>query len=133
MEEVNKRILSNPVSSNVCRLIAELAYTIAMADNELQEAERKVFKTIVTNELGPLADVVFGRFEILEEILNPDIDKMYNSTMFTIKHHKHEITPEVRTFMFHLVEKMALAWGGKTQGEKFVIDKLRQDLSRILE
>jgi uncharacterized tellurite resistance protein B-like protein len=132
-EQPEEEITTSKVALNeILRAIAGLSYAIALADDELQEQERKAFLQTIQTELGNIAWIAESRFELLEHNLKPNIDLVYNQTIYTIKRYRNELTPEIAAKCIKVVEKIAAAYGNKSQGEMFIIEKFKTDLRNIM-
>ena len=111
--------------------LAELSYSIAMADGELQKEEKKAFEAIIKSELGNDAWSARNRFAILEERITPNIEQSYKFAMFAIKTNKKDFTPELRQKFINVIERVTDAVDGLSNEEKVIIDRFKQDIETI--
>ena len=111
--------------------LAELAYSIALADGELEEKEKKAFNTIIESELGKSAWSAKNRFAILEERISPNIDQAYKFAMFAIKTNKKDFSDELKKRYINVSEQIADAVDGLRKEEKALIERFKKDIERI--
>jgi hypothetical protein len=69
----------------IYRGIAEMAYVIAKADKGLSAEERIAFNKIIEEELDFESWAAQSRFELLDEITQPSIEKAYNEAIHDFK------------------------------------------------
>lgn len=133
--DLNKKALEKAFSTmagkELCRAIAEMAYTVALADNEVQKEEIEAFKRIIQTSLGEYAWIATSRFELLEKE-KPEIEKIYYKTLYQIKRYRDNITPEIRDTFMLIIAHVAEAYEGTTQGEVFVINRLKEEVKQII-
>ena len=62
------------MSENIvlAQALAELAYSIALADGELEKKEKEAFNKIIETEMGKSAWSAKNRFAILDERITPN-------------------------------------------------------------
>ena len=75
------------------RCIAEMAYVIAKVDKGLSSEERLAFYKVIEEELEYDSWAAQSRFELLDEVIEPDIDKAYNEAMYDFKKYKKTSYP----------------------------------------
>jgi len=115
----------------ILRAIAELAYVIAKADKGLSAEERIAFQSIIQEELDYESWVAQSRFELLDEITQPSIDKAYNEAINDFRKYKNELTPELREIALRVFTKVAEACSGLSSNEQFIIDRFKHDLKEM--
>ncbi len=111
--------------------LAELAYSIALADGELQENEKKTFDSIIESELGKSAWSAKNRFAMLEERISPKIDQSYSFALFSIKTNKKDFSDELKIKFINVIEKVAAAVDGLRSEEKLLISRFKKDIEKI--
>lgn len=112
----------------ILRAIAEVAYVIAKADRGLSAEERIAFNRIIEEELDYDSWVAQSRFELLDEITQPSIDKAYNEAINDFRKYKQYLTPELKEKALRVFTKVAEACSGLSDQEKFIIDRFKHDL-----
>lgn len=115
----------------IYRAIAELAYVIAKADKGLSSAERKAFYEIAEKELDYESWAAQSRFELLDEVLQPSIDKAYNYALHDLRKHKDHFTPALKEKALEVLQKVAAACNGLSANEAFIIDRFKKDLVNL--
>ena len=111
--------------------LAELAYSIALADGELEEKEKKAFNQIIVSELGKSAWSAKNRFAILEERIAPNVEHSYKFAMFAIKMNKKDFTPELKQKYINVIERVANSADGLRKTEKELIERFKRDVELI--
>lgn len=113
------------------RGIAELAYVIAKVDKGLSSPERVAFYKVIQEELEYDAWAAQSRFELLDEIVEPNIDKAYNEAIFHFKKYKKHVTPEVKEKTLRVMQRVADACNGFNEKEGLIIDRIKHDLREL--
>ena len=111
--------------------LAELAYSIALADGELELNEKKAFNEIIDSELGKSAWSAKNRFSFLEERLAPNIEQSYKIAMFAIKTNKKDFSPELKKKFINVIERIADSVEGLRSEEKQIIERFKKDIELI--
>ncbi len=111
--------------------LAELAYSIALADGELEENEKKAFNAIIDSELGKSAWSAKNRFAILEERISPNIEQSYKFAMFAIKTNKKDFTDDLKQKYINVIERIAESVEGLRNEEKELISRFKKDIEMI--
>ena len=111
--------------------LAELAYSIALADGELEEREKKAFNEIIESELGKSAWSAKNRFAILEERVSPNIEQAYKFSMFAIKTNKKDFTDDLKKKYINVIERVADSVDGLRKEEKELINRFKKDIELI--
>lgn len=115
----------------VYRAIAELAYVVAKADKGLSANERLAFFKIASEELDYESWAATSRFELLDEVTHPSIEKAYNDAIHDLKIHKDGLTPELKQKALLVMQKMAASFNGLSANEAFIIDRFKHDLNNL--
>lgn len=113
------------------RCIAEMAYVIAKADRGLSNAERTAFYKVIDEELEYDAWAAQSRFELLDEVVEPDIDKAYNEAIYDFRKYKKHLTPELKEKTLRVMQRIADACSGFNDKEAFIMDRFRNDLRQL--
>jgi uncharacterized tellurite resistance protein B-like protein len=113
------------------RCIAEMAYVIAKTDKGLSARERIAFNTIIKEELEFDSWAAESRFELLDEVIEPSIDKAYNEAMHDFKKYKSHLTPELKEKTLRVMRKVAEACSGFSDNEALIIDRVKKDLDAL--
>ncbi|NJN25017.1 MAG: hypothetical protein HC819_03040 [Cyclobacteriaceae bacterium] len=111
--------------------LAELAYSIALADGELEEKEKKAFNQIIESELGKSAWTAKNRFAILEERITPNVEQSYKFAMFAIKMNKKDFSPAMKQKYINVIERIAASIEGLRNTEKTLIDRFKKEVEMI--
>ena len=111
--------------------LAELAYSIAMADGSLDPEEKSAFNEIIESELGSSAWSAKSRFSILEERFTPNIEQSYKIALFTIQTNKHDFTPSLRTKFISVLTRVADSVDGISDDEVKIIERFKTDTDSI--
>jgi uncharacterized tellurite resistance protein B-like protein len=115
----------------ILRAIAEVAYVVAKADRGLSAEERIAFNKIIQEELELDSWVAQSRFDLLDEVTQPSIDKAYNEAISDFRKYKKHLTPELREKALRVFSKVAEACSGLSDQEKFIIDRFKHDLHEM--
>jgi len=121
------------VSENIVlvQALAELGYSIALADGELEDNEKKAFNEIIDSELGKSAWSAKSRFAILEERITPNIEQSYKFAMFAIKTNKKDFSPELKQKFINVIQRIAESVDGLRTGELELIARFKRDVELI--
>ena len=115
----------------IYRAIAEIAYVVAKADKGLSSEERIAFNKIIEQELDYESWVAQSRFELLDEVTDPSMEKAYNEAINDLRKYKSHLTPELRQKALRVFERVAEACSGLSEKELFIIDRFKHDLHDI--
>lgn len=115
----------------IFRAIAEMAYVIAKADKGLSAEERRAFHKIVEEELDYESWAAQSRFELLDEVTQPSMDKAYNEAMHDFRKYKDHLTDELKGKVITVMQKVAEACSGLSDQEAFIIDRVKRDLQQL--
>jgi hypothetical protein len=113
------------------RCIAEMAYVIAKVDKGLSSEERIAFYNIIEEELEYDAWAAQSRFELLDEVIQPDIDKAYNEAMFDLRKYRKHLTPEIKEKTIRVMQRVADSSNGFNEKEAFIMDRVKRDLQQL--
>ena len=111
--------------------LAELAYSIAMADGELQEGERETFFKVIEEELQNDSWWAKNRFKLLEHGVYPNIEESYKFALFVIKTNKSDFDSEMKKKFINVITKVAHSVNGLDPEEKKLIERFKKDVSDI--
>lgn len=111
--------------------LAELAYSIALADGELEEKEKVAFNEIIESELGKSAWSAKNRFAILEERISPNIEQTYKFALFAIKTNKKDFEEGLKQKYINVIERVAGSVEGLRQEERDIINRFKKDIEHI--
>jgi len=115
----------------ILRGIAEMAYVIAKADRGLSAEERIAFNKIIVEELDYESWAAQSRFELLDEVIEPTIDKAYNEAMHDFRKYKSHLTDDLKSKIIRVVKKVAEACSGLSDKEAALIERIEKDLSQL--
>ena len=115
----------------IYRAIAELAYVIAKADKGLSAEERSAFYRIAQEDLDYESWAAQSRFELLDEVLQPSIDKAYNFALHDLRAHKAHLTDDLKKLAVRVMQKVAASCNGLSGSEAFIIDRFKKDLEDL--
>ncbi len=116
---------------NLVQALAELAYSIALADGELEERERKAFEDIIISELGEGAWRAINRFSILDGRVSPNVHQTYKDAMYTIRKNKDDFSERMKNMYINVIEKVADSVEGLRTEERHLIEKFKEDIKYI--
>ncbi|MCK5469309.1 MAG: hypothetical protein KAI99_12385 [Cyclobacteriaceae bacterium] len=111
--------------------LAELAYSIALADGELEDKEKDAFNEIIEAEMGKSAWSAKNRFAILEERISPNIEQSYKAAMFAIKTNKKEFDDDLKRKYINVIERIADSVEGLRNKERKLISRFKKDIELI--
>lgn len=111
--------------------LAELAYSIALADGELEEKEKIAFNEIIESELGKSAWSAKNRFNILEERISPNIEQSYKFAMFAIKTNKKDFDSSLKQKYINVIERIANSVEGLREEEQDLIKRFKKDVELL--
>jgi tellurite resistance protein len=115
----------------IYRSIAEMAYVIAKADRGLSAEERIAFHRIIQEELDFDSWAAQSRFELLDEVIEPSIDKVYNDAVHDLRKYRGHFNPELKEKSLRVIQKVAEACGGFSEKEAFIIDRFKNDIKDL--
>ena len=115
----------------IYRAIAELAYVVAKADKGLSAEERIAFYKIASEDLDYDSWAAQSRFELLDDVTHPSIDKAYNDAMHELKKYRDVFTTEMKDKALLVLQKLAASCNGLSANEAFIIDRFKKDLHQL--
>lgn len=113
------------------RCIAELAYVIAKVDRGLSSPERVAFYKVINEELEFDAWAAESRFEILDEVVEPSVDKAYNEAIHDFRKYRQFVTPDIKEKTIRVLKKVAEACNGFNEKEALIMDRIKKDLDQL--
>jgi uncharacterized tellurite resistance protein B-like protein len=128
-----KNITAMTPTENLHYAIGELAYAIAAADGEIQQAERDIFHDIIKTELQH-KDVDFNVTDIIFQVLNKQktsTDYAYDWAMKQIRLNSHYLSPALKEKFIAVMEKVANAFKPVTIDEMRLVEKFKMDIAPI--
>ncbi len=111
--------------------LAELAYSIALADGELQEGEREAFFELMETEFKDESWWGKNRFKLLEHNVSPNIEHSYRFAMFAIQTNRSEFDAILKEKFLKIITKVANSVNGLDPGEKELIERFKNDIKDI--
>ncbi|HBH23588.1 MAG TPA: hypothetical protein DDY13_09210 [Cytophagales bacterium] len=108
--------------------LAELAYSIALADGELQQDEKEAFYKIIDEQLQEDAWSAKNRFKLLEERVAPNVEQTYRFAMFAIKTNRRDFDGNLKAKFLNVIEGVANSVDGLREQERRLIDKFKQEV-----
>ena len=111
--------------------LAELSYSIALADGILEKKEKEAFEKIIESELGKSSSSAKNRFAILEERVSPNIEHSYKYAMFAIKTSKSQFTEELKQKFIIVIRRVADCVDGARKVEKVLVQRFERDIEMI--
>src|SRR6478752_10525929 len=80
----------------IYRAIGELAYVGAKSDRGLAPREKAAFYSIAREELDYDAWAAVSRFQLLDEVTQPSLDRAYNDALFELRKYSAFFTDELK-------------------------------------
>ena len=120
--------MANPV---LIQALAELAYSMALADGELQSDEKAAFYQIIKSELTSDSEWAINRFRLLENKVAPDLKQSYDFALFTIKSHRSEFDEDMKSKFINVISKVAHAFEGLSVEERKFIERFEKDIANL--
>ena len=111
--------------------LAELAYSIAMADGELQAEEKETFFDFIDDEFQDDSWWAKNRFQLLEQRETKNIEQCYRFAIFAIKTNKSEFNKEMKQKFLNVINKVANSVNGLDPHEKEIIERFKIDKKHI--
>jgi hypothetical protein len=108
-----------------------MAYVIAKADKGLSAEERIAFYKIIEEDLDYESWAAQSRFELLDETIQPSIEKAYNDAIHELRKYKEHFTEELKEKAMLVLQKIAASFNGLTQNEAFFLDRFKRDLKGL--
>ena len=115
----------------IYRAIAELAYVVAKADQGLSAEERIAFYRIAAEDLDYDSWAAQSRFELLDDVVHPSLEKAYNDAIHELKKYKDHLTGELKDKAILVLQKLAASCNGLSANEAFIIDRFKKDLQHL--
>jgi uncharacterized tellurite resistance protein B-like protein len=113
--------------------MGEMAYAIAMADGEVQKAERQKFHDIVASELAS-GHAAFDISEIIFQVLDKEkqsSELAYEWAMKQIRLNSHYLSPELKNKFIIVSDKIARAFLPVTGSEHALVERFRKDIEPL--
>lgn len=115
----------------IFRAIAKMAYAIAKADRGLSSEERRAFNEIVKKELDYESWAAQSRFELLDEVTQPTIEKAYSEAMHEFRKYKNHVTEDIKEKAIIVMKKVAEACSGFSEQEALLLDRFKKDIQQL--
>lgn len=115
----------------IYRGIAEMAYVIAKADKGLSAEERIAFQKIIEDELSYNSWAAQSRFELLDEITEPSMEKAYNEAIHDFRKYRAYLTADLKETSMRVLQKVANACSVLSEKEAIILDRFRNDLKEL--
>jgi uncharacterized tellurite resistance protein B-like protein len=119
---------------NLYYAIGELAYAVARADGQVQEAERRKFHDIVTGELGKKdasIDISEIIFKLMDKRSSSDSETTYTWAMNEIVTNSHYLSPSLKQKFIKVMERIAAAYPPVTPDEERIINRFKTDIQPL--
>jgi uncharacterized tellurite resistance protein B-like protein len=113
------------------RAIAEMAYVIAKADHGLSAEERMAFNKIVEQELDFESWAAQSRFELLDEVTQPTMEKAYNEAIHDFRKYKSHLTEDIKRKAVVVMQKVAESCSGFSEKEAKILERFKKDISDL--
>jgi hypothetical protein len=75
--------------------------------------------------------VAQSRFELLDEVTHPSMQKAYNEAINDLRKYRTHFTPDLKEKAIRVFERVAEACSGFSEKEAFIIDRFKDDLQDI--
>lgn len=111
--------------------LAELAYSIAFVDGELQESERRAFESNIDALLGERASIAKNHFALLDERVTPNVEHAYRNVMFAIVRNRQDFDDELKKTFIEVIEKLAHSVYGLREQESHLVERFKKDVELI--
>jgi len=108
-----------------------MAYVVAKADKGLSAEERIAFNTIIEQELEYESWAAQSRFELLDEVIQPSLEKAYNEAIHDFKRYRYHLSEELKQKAIRVMTKVAEACSGLSEGEAFIIARFKKDVEAL--
>ncbi len=120
----------NQKEESLYKAIAELAYAIAGADNEVTDDELVALEKAVHSNLSEAEAIVINHFRFLSQDKRPRLDLHYKHAVSIIEMNKSELDRvRIRKFLY-ILERVAEV-GGVVEAERDLLEKFELDLLHI--
>jgi|GEM_PF-735699 len=119
-----------PKEESLYRAIAELAYAIAGADNEVTDDEIEALEKAVSYNFAEAEKIIVNHFKFLNQNKRPRLDLHYQHAISIIEMNK-SILDRIRIRKFiYILEKVAEV-GGVVEAERDLLEKFELDMLHI--
>lgn len=119
--------------SKLIEALAALAYSIAKADGDIQNSEKRLFKQIIKREFGDDAWIAEQRFDILDSAITPSIELAYKNALGTIRNNIVLFDESMSRKFMNVVVSVAESFQGMDQEESDLIDRMKVDFKKLVE
>lgn len=116
---------------DIYRAIGELAYVVAKSDRGLTTEEKEAFYRIAREELQYDSWAAQSRFDLLDEVTQPSIDRAYNDALHELRKYSAYLTDELKEKAMVVLQRLATSCDGLSANETFVLDRFRKDLQSL--
>lgn len=108
--------------------LAELVYSIALADGVLEDKEMEVFEEMITQELEDQAGEIRDKFLLLKGRSAPNVESAYKQAMYAIKLNKDVFSDELKEKYFLIIQKVAKSIKGLRLEERKLLGRFKADI-----
>ncbi len=111
--------------------LAELAYSISLADGEMQPEEKEVFINLIEQEFKNDSWWAINRFKLLETQERKNIEQCYQFAIFAIRTNRSDFSEDLRNKFLNIITKVAESSDGLDANEKKLIERFKNDVVNI--
>ncbi len=118
---------------NLHYAIGMVAYSMAIADGEVQKEEHDKIRAIVEAELQNnkqsfnVSEIIFSLMEKRHHLR----EDTYNMAMHQIRNNSHYLSPELKQTFFDIIEKIAKAYPPVTAEERALYERFNKDMDPL--
>ena len=111
--------------------LAELAYSIALADGSLQPEEKSAFLELMEKEFKNDSWWAVNRFKLLESQERKNIEQCYQFALFAIRTNRNDFTEEMKEKFLRVITEVAESSDGLDDTELEIINRFKKDMVSI--
>jgi hypothetical protein len=89
------------------------------------------FNKIVVEELDFESWAAQSRFELLDEVTQPTMEKAYNEAIHDFRKYKNHLTEELKGKAILVMQKVAESCSGFSEQEAIVLDRFKKDIANL--
>ena len=118
---------------HLCYALGELAYAVAKADGVVVKKERQKLHDIISKELSPV-DFNYEIAKIIFEMVdkqNKSAESVYKEAVETIQAYSGSFDPQLRLVFLRTLEKIERADPPISNVRKELLQKFREEISRL--
>ncbi len=119
-----------PQEKNLYRAVAELAYTVSFADQDVSEDEVEAFFQVIQEVIGEGEVLARKHFNFINQSIHPKVEDSYRHAIQIIQKNKASLDRVLIRKFLHILERVAKV-RGISEEEEVILNRFEEDVLQI--